>query len=177
MLRKILVLVCLLFACTFSYAQSDVQGTFWGVPFGSSRERVLEEFSKHAKREWDSSQIELYFKGGYFAGIKWDLIVARFYEGKFCAIHFVYLTNDQDDSLKKALSIHNKLNEKYSELCVSAEPKEYGYSCHFVGRSNDCMFIYKRDTDEHGITDYYIDLIYGHISLTKRMFDLDNDEL
>lgn len=103
----------------------NIQGEFFGVPFGATIEEVIEGFAKHNLFPIkDSSTDAIEFRGKLhengisfdnfsFGGFRWDSVVMFFSNRRFYYIRFVATHNDKVSALRNSFDVLEKLSNIY----------------------------------------------------------------
>lgn len=103
----------------------NIQGEFFGIPFGATIEEVIEGFAKHNLFPIkDSSTDAIEFRGKLhengisfdnfsFGGFRWDRVVMFFSNRRFHYIRFVATHNDKVSALRNSFDVLEKLSNIY----------------------------------------------------------------
>ena len=138
MLKRILFIIALSLS-VFSYGQGfvyseNIQNTFFGVKFGSSKEEVIKAFEKEGLYfvEEFSTRDELTFISSAilngeieakvsFGGMFWNGVIANFSNGKFYKIDFQHNPEYKEMALKRLESVISTLSKRYKmkELSIT----------------------------------------------------------
>ena len=176
MMKRIISVILSLFISILSFAQTDVQGEFWGVRFYANKEQVFRVFSNHATPIHSNNPSELEFKNGYFGGQLWETINVKFYKDFFCRISFLSTYSDLKTASLIYEKLKNQLKQKYAELYSSAETDDGNYSYVIFGRERGCMLSFYTHSDGYDTT-YAILLLYDCMALSQKQEDAQNEEL
>ncbi|MBO7277321.1 MAG: hypothetical protein J6U84_05110 [Bacteroidales bacterium] len=111
----------------------NIQGEFFGVPFGATKEEVIEGFAKHNLFPTkDSETNELVFRGQLhengisfyglnFGGFTWTQIIVYFSNNRFYYIRFIAEHNDKERALRKGAAVFEKLSNVYRMYGLKTE--------------------------------------------------------
>lgn len=176
MMKRIIVIIVSLFISILSFAQTDVQGDFWGVSFYGSRGWVSREFSKHATSERCDNPDELRFSNGYFGGQLWDTICAEFYKDNFCRISFISVYQDKKTAAFVYEELQRQLQQKYTSLYSTTDATSGNYNYVVFGEKRGCMLSFSVESDDFD-TWYSIVLLYDCLALSQKRQDAITNEL
>lgn len=171
MLKRILFIIALSL-CVFSYGQEivyseNIQNTFFGVKFGSSKEDVINAFEKKELyiNKTSSSIENLNFlpKNQYctFGKKDWDVVSAIFSNNKFHQIIFMRFFSNKEIAIKYFATVFADLSSIYNMNNMPAEHSNIyvNYTATTNDRKGVGLYL-SEEQNSNKETWFYISLFY-----------------
>ena len=157
----------------------NIQDTFFGVKFGTSREEVIKAFEKeglYLDNRNSNRDFLVFLPSGRnipFGGFNWDFVYAYFSNGKFYCIIFQYTPEYKETALNHFESVLSALSSRYK---MNEKPitDTNTYKC-YTAKSKDRKVVAvdcKKEESSGGEMRYYVNLVY-----IDKTLDKSNDEL
>jgi hypothetical protein len=111
----------------------NIQGEFFGVPFGATKEDVIEAFAKqNLFPTKDSETNELVFRGKLhengisfyglnFGGFTWTEVIVYFSNNSFYYIRFIATHSDKERVIRNGAAVFEKLSKVYKMYGLKEE--------------------------------------------------------
>lgn len=162
------ILFCLNIFCI----EAQIQSTFLGSQFYSSKSKVIEELNKRGyNKSYKEGEVSIYDirLGFYF----FDYATFNFFENSFCSIRFVNSNKNKETAIELYNSIKYDLNEKYGKMKYMEKENVIGFS----DSVRRVAVSWKYDRSKGGEMFYYVILEYWNVNLMDKYFSAQLEEL
>lgn len=151
----------------------SIQGTFFGVSFGASKDEVLNAFAAHDFYLDTSVSTEEYLPFSYqksqyfsFGGLGWEKVNVFLTNGKFSYIEFYHTFKDKAQAIQRCESDLSTVSQKYN--LTKEEPTDSTRYMVFTGKSK------KEPNREVIVTAYRYESVSKDIYYTASLIYLDD---
>ena len=172
-MRKILVIISILFVCIFISFAKEINRTFYGLTFHTSYKIVRWHLEKEKHNVLEEDQSIVIYDNVRIGGFNFDNATLSFYNDLWKSVVYSSGHINKDQAIDKFNTIKNALTLKYDMYVL----KEDTDIIIFEDDRTGIILYWEYGESRGGKMFYYVTLSYYDKNLSDKQFQKEQDEL